>query len=46
MTSLLRALVFGPLISKRGIPKMGLLEVRPESEDLASVTELAAEGEL
>lgn len=46
MVSLLQALVFGPWISKSGGKKMGLLTVKPNKKDLASVTQLAAEGKL
>ncbi len=46
MGPLLRVLFFGPLISKTGTKKMGMLAVNPNKKDLASVTELVAEGKL
>lgn len=46
MGSMLRALVFGPWISKTGSRKMGILAVKANKEDLATVTELVANGEL
>ena len=46
MGPLLRVLFFGPLISKIGSKKMGMLAVKPNKKDLASVTELVAEGKL
>lgn len=46
MVSILRVLVFGPWISKTGSRKMGLLAVKPNAKDLATVTELVAEGKL
>ncbi len=46
MGSLLQALAFGALITKTGTRKMGLLAVEPNQQDLASVTELVAEGKL
>lgn len=46
MASLLRTLALGPLISATGSRKMGLLAIRPNSEDLATIAELVARGEL
>jgi NADPH:quinone reductase-like Zn-dependent oxidoreductase len=46
MVSLVRALILGPLISKTGTRKMGILAVRPNNEDLAAVSALVAEGKL
>jgi NADPH:quinone reductase-like Zn-dependent oxidoreductase len=46
MGSLLRALVLGPLISRTGSRKMGLLAIGPNNEDLARVAGLVAQGEL
>lgn len=46
MGSLFRALLLGPLISKFGTRKMGLLAVQPNRKDLGSVTQLASDGKL
>lgn len=46
MASLLQVLFFGPLISKIGTKRMKLLAVQPNKKDLASVTQLVAEGKL
>ncbi len=46
MGSLFQALILGPLISKIGSKRMGLLAVKPNKKDLASVTELAVSGKI
>lgn len=46
MISLLRALILGPLLSRFGSRRMGILGVRPNREDLATAAEMVANGEL
>ncbi len=46
MASILRAAVLGPVISRTGSRRMGILPVLPNRQDLADATERVADGRL